>query len=80
MAYKRKISDLSEENFDDYISEGSPAEIFQLRFWQCKGVTFHNDNKKLVRINSAVKNKTCICGVYYNEFIRSYKFDFKIWY
>ena len=40
MANKRKISDLSEENFDDYISEGSPAEIFQLRFWLCKGLPF----------------------------------------
>ena len=62
MAYKRKISDLSEENFDDYISEGSPAEIFQLTFRICKGVTFHNDNK-LVQINSAVKNNT----IFYRE-------------
>ena len=77
MNNKRKISDLSEENFDEYISEDSPAEIFQLTFRLCKGVTFHKDNK-LVQINSAAKNKTCICGVYYNEFIRSYKFDFKI--
>ena len=57
MNNKRKISDLSEENFDEYISEGSPAEIFQLTFRLCKGVTFHKDNK-LVQINSAAKNNT----------------------
>ena len=62
MNNKRKISDLSEKNFDEYISEDSPAEIFQLTFRLCKGVTFHKDNK-LVQINSAAKNNT----IFYRE-------------